>query len=229
MEKETNALEEAQRSLLDTQDCLDKQKDDMQLDKIKAEVSRNQRTIQVFPKNLILFFFCCLQNVKLRLQHAYERVERARQTIEDKRASSLKAIQQLEKDYIVMGKERSEADKRNAERRAQAEEMQRKVSPSCFVPFRRGSSSRCERVPYVTITEHPLITIFFADGRSPEGQQSIASTATRRILGTSKKDKWVPFSPKGEERTEALCVTDSYMENIAKRLGIDPASFLEKT
>jgi hypothetical protein len=68
--------------------------------------------------------------VKLRLQHAYERAERARQTIEDKRASSLKAIQQLEKDYIVMGKERSEGDKRNAERRALAEEMQRKVSPS---------------------------------------------------------------------------------------------------
>ena len=68
--------------------------------------------------------------MKLRLQHARERVERARQTIEDKRASSLKAIQQLEKDYIVMGKERAEADKRTAELRAQAEEVQRGVSPS---------------------------------------------------------------------------------------------------
>ncbi|KAF8266011.1 Nuf2 family-domain-containing protein [Lactarius quietus] len=97
MQKETDALEEAERSLLDTQDCLDKQKDDLKLDKIKAE------------------------NVKLRLHHALERVERAKQTIEDRRASSLKAIQQLEKDYIVMGKERSEADKRIAERRAQAE------------------------------------------------------------------------------------------------------------
>ena len=54
LEKETNALEEAQRSLLDTQDCLDKQKDDLQLDKIKAEVSRNRRTNEVF-QNLILF------------------------------------------------------------------------------------------------------------------------------------------------------------------------------
>ncbi|KAI9450939.1 Nuf2 family-domain-containing protein [Lactarius psammicola] len=101
VKKESNAFEEAQRSLLDTQDCLDKQKDDLKLDRIKAE------------------------NVKLRLQHARERVERARQTIEDKRASSLKAIQQLEKDYIVMGKERAEADKRTAELRAQAEEVQR--------------------------------------------------------------------------------------------------------
>ncbi len=41
LQKETNALEEAQRSLLDTQDCLDKQMDDLKLDKIKAEVSRN--------------------------------------------------------------------------------------------------------------------------------------------------------------------------------------------
>ena len=74
--------------------------------------------------------------MKLRLHHALERVERAKQTIEDKRASSLKAIQQLEKDYIVMGKERSEADKRTAERRAQAEDLQRQVSsfPAIMLP-----------------------------------------------------------------------------------------------
>ena len=41
LQKETDALEEAERSLLDTQDCLDKQKDDLKLDKVKAEVSKN--------------------------------------------------------------------------------------------------------------------------------------------------------------------------------------------
>jgi hypothetical protein len=41
LQKETDALEEADRSLLDTQDCLDKQRDDLKLDKIKAEVSRS--------------------------------------------------------------------------------------------------------------------------------------------------------------------------------------------
>lgn len=55
LQKETDALEEAERSLLDTQDCLDKQKDDLKLDKIKAEVSRNQHPLEssrisyVFP------------------------------------------------------------------------------------------------------------------------------------------------------------------------------------
>ena len=41
VKKESDAFEEAQRSLLDTQDCLDKQKDDLKLDRIKAEVSSN--------------------------------------------------------------------------------------------------------------------------------------------------------------------------------------------
>lgn len=41
-----------------------------------------------------------------------------------------------------MGKERSDADKRNAERRAQAEEMQRKVSPSPFVTALSSLPSR---------------------------------------------------------------------------------------
>jgi FtsZ-binding cell division protein ZapB len=44
LQKETDALEEAERSLLDTQDCLDKQRDDLKLDKIKAEVSRDRQT-----------------------------------------------------------------------------------------------------------------------------------------------------------------------------------------
>ncbi|KAH8988370.1 Nuf2 family-domain-containing protein [Lactarius akahatsu] len=149
MRKETDALEEAQRSLLDTQDCLDKQKDDLKLDRIKAE------------------------NVKLRLHHAHERVERAKQTIEDKRASSLKAIQQLEKDYIVMGKERSEADKRTAELRAQADEVQRKM-----VDHLKRSKA-----------------------------------ALQKLL-----DEYWALRKR----------TNNYMENIAKRLGIDPSSFLER-
>ena len=39
LQKETDALADAERALLDTQDCLDKQRDDLKLDKIKAEVN----------------------------------------------------------------------------------------------------------------------------------------------------------------------------------------------
>ena len=54
LQKETDALADAERALLDTQDCLDKQRDDLKLDKIKAEVdiSSLSRT------NLIRF--CCV-------------------------------------------------------------------------------------------------------------------------------------------------------------------------
>ncbi len=57
LRKETDAFEEAQRSLLDTQDCLDKHMDDLKLDRIKVEANRNRRTTNhlVFP-NLIVFF-----------------------------------------------------------------------------------------------------------------------------------------------------------------------------
>lgn len=63
LEKETNALEEAQRSLLDTQDCLDKQKDDLQLDKIKAEVSGGPTNERSLPKSnrISLFFVLSLE------------------------------------------------------------------------------------------------------------------------------------------------------------------------
>ena len=44
LRKEADAFEEAQRSLLDTQDCLDKHMDDLKLDRIKVEANRNRRT-----------------------------------------------------------------------------------------------------------------------------------------------------------------------------------------
>ena len=61
-----------------------------------------------------------------------------------------------------MGKERSEADKRITERRAQAEELQRQVSPSPDI-----AASRCERVP-LSSNHHSRRDItkllFFVDG-----------------------------------------------------------------
>ncbi len=63
-----------------------------------------------------------------------------------------------------MGKERSEADKRTTELRAQADEVQLKVSPSpdvasspLAVPF--CSSSRCERVPSTPIIIHNVTSL----------------------------------------------------------------------
>ena len=113
------------------------------------------------------------------------------------------ASKQLEKDYIVMNKERSEADKRTAEHRAQADEVQRKVSPplpSGSVLFKlslRASAIIINHHSQRDITEHPL---YFADGRSPDAQQSRASKVARRILGSLKENKWVPFSQKKQRR-----------------------------
>ncbi len=74
------------------------------------------------------------------------------------RTSGSRASKQLEKDYIVMGKERSEADKRTAEHRAQADEVQRKVSPPLrAVPFCSGS--HFERVPPSSIIIHNMTSL----------------------------------------------------------------------
>ena len=59
-----------------------------------------------------------------------ERVEHTKQTIEDKHSSSLKALWKLEKDYIVIGKERSDVDKHIVKCCAQAVELQCQVSHS---------------------------------------------------------------------------------------------------
>src|SRR6266702_6606295 len=72
------------------------------------------------------------------------------------RTSGSRASKQLEKDYIVMGKERSEADKRTAEHRAQADEVQRKVSPPLrAVPF--CASSHFERVHFERVPPSSII------------------------------------------------------------------------
>jgi len=52
LQKEADMLEEAQRLLIDHQDCLDKQKDDLKLDRVKAQV----RTA-VFPNLMHIYIY----------------------------------------------------------------------------------------------------------------------------------------------------------------------------
>lgn len=56
LQKETDALADAERALLDTQDCLDKQRDDLKLDKIKAEVD-----ISSLSRTNLIRFYCVLE------------------------------------------------------------------------------------------------------------------------------------------------------------------------
>jgi kinetochore protein Nuf2 len=63
-----------------------------------------------------------------QLANAREKIERAQQHIEDKRLASKQAIEQLEKEYQNMAIERRDTDKHNEELRAEADEVERKVS-----------------------------------------------------------------------------------------------------
>jgi kinetochore protein Nuf2 len=63
-----------------------------------------------------------------QLANAREKVERAQQHIEDKRLANQQAIERLEKEYRNMALERRDTDKHNEELRAEADEMERKVS-----------------------------------------------------------------------------------------------------
>jgi kinetochore protein Nuf2 len=64
-----------------------------------------------------------------QLANAREKIERAQQHIEDKRIASQQAIERLEKEYQYMAIERRDTDKHNEELRAEADEIERKVSP----------------------------------------------------------------------------------------------------
>ena len=59
LQKETDALADAERALLDTQDCLDKQRDDLKLDKIKAEV--NDLVPSSLSRPNLIRFYCVLE------------------------------------------------------------------------------------------------------------------------------------------------------------------------
>ena len=63
-----------------------------------------------------------------QLANAREKIERTQQHIEDKRIASKQAIEQLEKEYQNMAIERRDTDKHNEELRAEADEVDRKVS-----------------------------------------------------------------------------------------------------
>lgn len=63
-----------------------------------------------------------------QLANAREKIERAQQHIEDKRIANQQAIERLEKEYQNMAIERRDTDKHNEELRAEADEIERKVS-----------------------------------------------------------------------------------------------------
>ena len=63
-----------------------------------------------------------------QLANAREKIERAQQHIEDKRIANKQAIERLEKEYQNMAIERRDTDKHNEELRAEADEIERKVS-----------------------------------------------------------------------------------------------------
>lgn len=63
-----------------------------------------------------------------QLANARDKIERAQQHIEDKRIASQQAIERLEKEYKNMSIERRDTDKHNEELRAEADEIERKVS-----------------------------------------------------------------------------------------------------
>jgi kinetochore protein Nuf2 len=63
-----------------------------------------------------------------QLANAREKIERAQQHIEDKRVANRQAIERLEKEYQNMAIERRDTDKHNEELRAEADEIERKVS-----------------------------------------------------------------------------------------------------
>ncbi len=72
-----------------------------------------------------------------QLANAREKIERAQQHIEDKRLGSKQAIEQLEKEYQNMAIERRDTDKHNEELRAEADEVDRKVSHDLSHPLAR--------------------------------------------------------------------------------------------
>jgi hypothetical protein len=70
-----------------------------------------------------------------QLANAREKIERTQQHIEDKRLASQQAIERLEKEYQNMAIERRDTDKHNEELRAEADEIERKVSRDSHPPM----------------------------------------------------------------------------------------------
>jgi len=84
-----------------------------------------------------------VQHMAKQLANAREKIERAQQHIEDKRVASQQAIERLEKEYQNMAIERRDTDKHNEELRAEADDIERKVSPLiCLFFFHFPMSTR---------------------------------------------------------------------------------------
>ena len=97
-----------------------------------------------------------------QLANAREKVERAQQHIEDKRMASQQAISRLEKEYKNMAIERRDTDKNNEELRAEADELERKVSHH-LAPFLRRPLAQRIDVGLYHISSDP-------DGRASQTQ-----------------------------------------------------------
>lgn len=64
-----------------------------------------------------------------QLHNAQEKLERAQRHAEDKRSISQQTIDRLQHEYEEMAIERRDNDKHVEEMRAEADEVERKVSP----------------------------------------------------------------------------------------------------
>ncbi|KAH9967904.1 Nuf2 family-domain-containing protein [Russula dissimulans] len=104
LERETHALQVAEKTLTDSRDSLEKQMNERKGSLLRAEHLLEQ------------------------LANAQERLERAQHHMEDKRVAGQQAIARLEKEYENMAIERRDTDKHNEELRAEADELERKMA-----------------------------------------------------------------------------------------------------
>ncbi len=95
-----------------------------------------------------------------QLANAREKIERAQQHIEDKRVASQQAIERLEKEYQNMAIERRDTDKHNEELRAEADDIERKVSPLICLFF---FTSQCPLVEHIGVNLFPSSLAQMAD------------------------------------------------------------------
>ena len=68
------------------------------------------------------------QRVHKQFSNAQEKLERAQRHVEDKRLASQQTIERLQREYEEMSVERRDNDRQVEELRAEADEIERKVS-----------------------------------------------------------------------------------------------------
>lgn len=102
-----------------------------QLDKKKGE--RNELLMKREARRFTCHFCRCLigqlvQRVHKQFDNAHEKMERAQRHAEEKRIASQRTIERLQREYQEMAEERRDNDKHVLELRAEAAEIERKVS-----------------------------------------------------------------------------------------------------